>query len=120
MSYRVLGTDDSVSTCDCCGRSDLKSTVALEDETGDVMHFGVVCAARATKRPTNDIRNDARTADKARRDAEQSARDVAHRMADARWQTFLDGRAPGLERINQIAKLGGMAAARAAYQEMLA
>lgn len=45
---RALGTDDSVTTCDCCGRSNLKFTVAIELDCGDVVHYGQVCASRNT------------------------------------------------------------------------
>jgi hypothetical protein len=45
---RALGTDDSVTTCDCCGRSNLKFTVAIELDNGDVVHYGQVCASRNT------------------------------------------------------------------------
>ena len=35
--YRHIGTTDSVSTCDCCGRKNLKKTVCiLEVDTGEI------------------------------------------------------------------------------------
>ena len=46
-SIKFLGTSDEVSTCDCCGRKDLKSTVALSIDDGEAVYFGVTCAARA-------------------------------------------------------------------------
>ena len=51
---KVLGITDSVSTCDCCGRSGLKRTVALESETKGTVYYGTGCAAmavRGNKRP---------------------------------------------------------------------
>jgi hypothetical protein len=51
--FTVLGTTDSVCKCECCGRTDLKKTVALGhvdvdgNWTGDVSYFGTTCAARA-------------------------------------------------------------------------
>src|SRR6185369_5700834 len=33
-SAKFLGTTDEVTTCECCGRSNLKGTVALELEDG--------------------------------------------------------------------------------------
>lgn len=45
--YTARGTSDSVNTCDCCGRTKLKQTVIMADsETGEVVHFGVICSAR--------------------------------------------------------------------------
>lgn len=54
-TLRVLGITDEFCVCDCCGKSNLKSTVAMErcDEdgngTGDIIHYGSECAARALK-----------------------------------------------------------------------
>lgn len=45
---RALGTDDSITTCDCCGRSDLKFTVTIELDDGELVHYGQVCAGRNT------------------------------------------------------------------------
>lgn len=46
--YTILGTSDEVTTCDCCGKKNLRITVALEptDGSGDV-YYGRICAARA-------------------------------------------------------------------------
>jgi len=41
-----LGVEDSVNACDCCGKADLKKTVAL-DFDGEKKNYGVVCAGRA-------------------------------------------------------------------------
>ena len=43
----ILGIDDSVNTCDCCGKTHLKYTVVVsEGET--VKHYGSVCATKHT------------------------------------------------------------------------
>lgn len=60
---RFLGTDDSVTTCDCCGRTELKSTVAIETAAGEVVHYGCVCAARALGRTTEEIKAGTAAAD---------------------------------------------------------
>lgn len=44
---KILGINDDVTTCECCGRSNLKATVVLETEHGDVRHYGRDCAARS-------------------------------------------------------------------------
>lgn len=89
MIVRVLGTDDSVNTCDCCGRADLKSTVALETEAGEVVHYGVVCAAQAMKRSAADVRKDARKADAAKREADRAAQDAARQAEHAAYCAWL-------------------------------
>lgn len=51
--FGTRGTTNDVTTCDCCGRSDLKSTVIIVGldeggaETGDLRHYGSTCAAKA-------------------------------------------------------------------------
>lgn len=66
--YRVLGTTDDVTTCECCGRADLKGTVALQwtldgEAMGRPVFFGCVCAARAVGRPAKEIKAAAKSAD---------------------------------------------------------
>ena len=122
MTAHFLGTTDDVTTCECCGRSDLKSTVALvltEDPTlGEPVYFGVVCAAKALKLSARDVRKAARTADDAKAEAERVAREKAAREADARWQAHLDARAPQLRgrRFEQIQALGGFTAASEGFE----
>ena len=44
---KILGINDDVTTCECCGRSNLKATVVLETEHGDIRHYGRDCAAKS-------------------------------------------------------------------------
>lgn len=54
---RVLGIDDSVNTCDCCGKTHLKYTVVVsEGET--VKHYGSVCATKRTWLTHKEIRTE--------------------------------------------------------------
>lgn len=46
---RVLGINDEVTTCECCGRSELKCTVVLETTNGGMVHYGRQCAVKAIK-----------------------------------------------------------------------
>lgn len=52
---KALGTDDSVTTCDCCGKSNLKFTVIIERDGGDIVHYGQVCARRNTGKSQRTI-----------------------------------------------------------------
>lgn len=45
--FKLLGITDEITTCDCCGRSNLKCTVALENEAGEIVHYGRDCAGKA-------------------------------------------------------------------------
>lgn len=47
---KVIGISMNVTTCECCGKTDLSKTVKIEDqESGLVMHFGTTCAVNANK-----------------------------------------------------------------------
>lgn len=46
--FKVLGSGDDVTVCDCCGRKNLKITIALEnEETGEQVRYGRDCAGKA-------------------------------------------------------------------------
>lgn len=48
MSFKVIGSSDAITVCDCCGRTKLKFTVELvNNETGDIVHYGRDCAGAA-------------------------------------------------------------------------
>jgi hypothetical protein len=117
--FKFLGTDDSVNTCDCCGRANLKSTVALENlETSEVVHFGVTCAARAVSWGVKKVKIAVRNADLAKAEAKAQAVRAAHQIQMARWTAFLDAQVPALkgDLFRQIQALGGHAVADALYK----
>lgn len=66
---RALGTDDSITTCDCCGRANLKFTVTIQLDDGEQVHYGQVCAARNTGKTPKVIRAEIATETKRIRDA---------------------------------------------------
>jgi hypothetical protein len=43
MEKKILGYTDEVTTCDCCGKVDLKGTYAIDFE-GAVSYYGSICA----------------------------------------------------------------------------
>lgn len=45
---KALGTTDAITICDCCGKSDLKLTVAIELDDGQIVYYGRICASRNT------------------------------------------------------------------------
>jgi hypothetical protein len=75
-----LGTTDDVTTCDCCGKKNLKGTVALSINDGDAVFFGCTCAARTLGRSTKEVRVAARTAD----DLERTVRRMRENRASDR------------------------------------
>jgi hypothetical protein len=45
----ILGITDSITTCDCCGKSNLKRTVGIELNSGEQVHYGVDCASKTLR-----------------------------------------------------------------------
>ena len=116
--WKFLGTDDSVDVCDCCGRKNLKSTVALESyATGEVVHYGTSCAASALKWAVKEVKSATKSADEARTAAERAAREAAADAAFAKWKAWLNAQNTGhTEIFQQIQALGGGTVARAKYK----
>ena len=127
----ILGTTDEVNTCDCCGRTDLKDTVALQDdETGDIVYYGCVCAAKKRNVPAKQIKSEAKKADEAKAKAARAERNRLDKIEDDKFQSFLDGKtvgmtfsgnyygqtSPSINRFSQIQALGGWVTARAMYK----
>lgn len=85
ITWQARGLTDDVTTCQHCGRENLKNTVrmvAVDADGGDDgdAYMGVVCAARMTGRKSAEIRTEAQRADRAR---DQAARDARRAWADA-------------------------------------
>lgn len=60
MGYTAICTDDSITTCDCCGRTNLKATVLMQSDLGELVHFGRTCAARNTCKSSQQITKEIR------------------------------------------------------------
>lgn len=46
--FKMIGITDETNVCECCGKSNLKRVVVLEDiDTGSIVRYGCDCAARA-------------------------------------------------------------------------
>jgi hypothetical protein len=72
---KMLGTDDSVNACDCCGKTGLKFTFAVEIESGEVVHYGSTCVTRHTGKTPANIANEIA----AREAAEKAVREAEYR-----------------------------------------
>lgn len=123
---QVLGITDERTSCDCCGKSDLKRTVALQFGDADPVFYGTTCAARALKWSVKEVQQAVRDVADAKSRAEQAARNAEHERRMAEWDAWLNA-AAGTDkdvqdwtgkpdRFKQIQKMGGHAAAKAAYQ----
>lgn len=100
-AYTVKGTTNDVTTCEQCGRDELKGTVVLQpldsdgNPDGDPCYFGTSCAAKAAgwtqrevTRRVSEARTATRTAARAAAAATRAAA-IAARQAEndayARW-----------------------------------
>jgi hypothetical protein len=46
--YTVRGISDKTE-CDVCGKTNLKMTIVIESESGEMLHYGSDCAARTLR-----------------------------------------------------------------------
>jgi hypothetical protein len=54
-SFTALHLDDSVTTCECCGRNNLRATVLMQSDLGELVHFGRICAARNSGKSSQQV-----------------------------------------------------------------
>ena len=55
---KALYITDEITTCECCGRSELKATVAMQLSDGGILHYGRTCAARNSGKTQKQIRQE--------------------------------------------------------------
>lgn len=95
-AYRVKGTTDEVTTCELCGKVELKGTVVLavldaDGNEGDgVCYFGTACAAKAAGWTVRDVKAGIKRAADEKRERQQAERDAVRRAEReflAAWYT---------------------------------
>lgn len=84
-----LGTDDEHDSCDCCGKTGLKSTVALLTTDGDEVFYGVTCAARALGVANKVVKASAKSAQKIRDEAAAAERKAQWERDNAEFVEFV-------------------------------
>lgn len=119
-SVKFLGNSDDVTTCECCGRTNLKSTVALSIDDGEAVYFGVTCAARALAMDAALVRKASKAADDEKYRAEQAARRAKAEAEFALWDAFLKAHGTGDCVFTRIQSLGGYPAAKALFEKQAA
>jgi hypothetical protein len=75
---KALYITDEIDTCDCCGRTDLKATVAMQLDCGGIAHYGRTCAARNSGKSQKQLRQDIYLEEAAKR----SSADWEYRTSD--------------------------------------
>ena len=97
---KALYITDEIDTCDCCGRTDLKATVAMQLSDGGILHYGRTCAARNSGKTQKQIKQEVYAeaaaaigrADNIRREVENARHalnliDAPGAMNDARFRS---------------------------------
>lgn len=83
--WKLLGINDDVTTCECCGKSGLKCTVVLSNGEGEVC-YGRDCAARALLPVIGGRRvGKPKTADRIERMARDAAAGIKPKQAKPYW-----------------------------------
>lgn len=54
----IIAFTDSITTCECCGRSNLKGTYAVKDEFGGEFYYGSTCVKRNLGYSKDDVQRD--------------------------------------------------------------
>ena len=69
---KLLGITDCVNECDCCGKTDLKCTVAFRTEDCQIVYYGRTCATNHYRQPAKAINSELRAiAETARSEAKK-------------------------------------------------
>lgn len=116
MTTKFLGTCDDVTTCDCCGKKNLKRTVSLSIDDSEAVYYGVTCAARALKLDMKVVRSETKRADDEKHQAKMRADRIAWETEHASWFAFLAKFGKGTDTFSQIESLGGYEKARAQFE----
>ena len=119
--FIIEGITDERDSCDCCGKTNLKRTVVLQDteNDGEFVFFGTTCAARAMKIPVKEVKAGVKSKEDAKRASERAARRERDRIEMAEWSAFLVEQTGGIFDFrgdpcifSMIQALGGFQAAR--------
>jgi hypothetical protein len=82
-AMKILGINDEVTTCSCCGKDNLKKTVILEDDAGREVRYGTECAANALRLSKLQVEKEVRRV--VREKADAAAKEKARQ--DYEWWT---------------------------------
>jgi ribosome-binding protein aMBF1 (putative translation factor) len=118
--FRVGGTTDQITTCELCGKEELRGTVQMIELDADGndfadLYYGSSCAAKAAGWTQKTVNMAARAADRAKKEAADTARrkaeyeEMVHRNKALDWWLQENY---GTDDIHQAAKIAGMSFVR--------
>jgi hypothetical protein len=86
---KALYITDEIDTCECCGRTDLKATVAMKLNDGGILFYGRTCAARNSGKTSKQIQQE--VFDEKARQQNRLSTMAACASALAAWQSNTRG-----------------------------
>ena len=93
FKFKVLGVNDDMDFCECCGKQNLARVVWIENpETGKIQHFGTVCAANPAK--AFGLDSEIKSAIQAFKNKKQAACSLAHRLYSAAGGKYVSNGIP--------------------------
>lgn len=114
---KILGTTDERTDCECCGRTNLKGTVAIQFDD-HIAYYGSTCASKAIGWDTESTKTAIRDADAAKAKEAARVRNIALNARAKAQDAFDAATFPGIsDRVEAIAKAGGYASYMKAFRE---
>jgi hypothetical protein len=118
--FRVGGTTDQITTCELCGKEELRGTVQMIELDADGndftdLYYGSSCAAKAAGWTQKAVNMAARAADRAKKEAAETARrkaeGVESKLREKAKEWWLRENF-GTTDIHEAAKIAGMSFVR--------
>lgn len=63
VKNKVLGYTEEITACDCCGKTNLKGTYAIETPEGEIKYYGSTCAFKAYNLTTKQLKEGVKAAE---------------------------------------------------------
>ena len=113
-TVKFLGCNDEQTSCDNCGRDNLKKTVVL-DIDGEIVRYGTECAAKTIGRGAKEVRAEAKKVQDEIDQAARAERDAKAQAESERWFAWLNSKSSAASVTEQIQEMGGYSEAKRAY-----
>ncbi|MFM9368085.1 hypothetical protein [Streptomyces sp. Da 82-17] len=93
-AFEVRGMTDEITTCELCGREELRGTVQMIELDADGnpdrdLYFGTACAAKAAGWTQRDLKARIKAAETARREAGVREREARRDAENAAFEAYL-------------------------------
>lgn len=55
---KIIAITDETSTCECCGKTNLKKVIVMQNDNGDIVRYGTDCAAKAQRKSSGTVKRE--------------------------------------------------------------